>query len=304
MDRFREMETFVTVVEAGSFVGAADKLRISKSVASRIVQDLEERLGGRLLQRTTRRLSLTDAGRAYYERCAQILEELQEADEVVGLASAKVVGRIKVSSPVSFGTLYLADLWSRFLQNHPRITLDVSLDDRLVDLVGEGFDLAVRITSRQEDTSLIARKLARSRMVMCASPDYLARNGSPGSPEALAGHQFVGYSYWPTGDTLRLESPLGAGLFKTQPRLRVNNGDTCRAAALAHLGIIFQPAFIVSADLRQGRLVELLPEWHTEEIHIYAVYPTRRLLSAKVRALVEFLAEAMKNAEWNLTPDP
>ena len=300
MDRFRELETFVTVVETGSFVAAAEKLLISKSVASRIVQDLEERLGGRLLQRTTRRLSLTDSGRTYYQRCKQILEELQEADDDVGVASGKAVGLLKVSAPVTFGVLYLADLWGRFLREHPQVTLDVSLGDRLVDLVGEGYDLAVRITAQPQDTSLVARKLAATRMVMCASPQYLERHGTPGTPADLAGHQFVGYSYAATGDTWKLQSPLGPETLRAEPRLRANNGDTCKAAALAHLGIIFQPAFIVSTELQQGRLVEILADRHAEKVNIYAVYPSRRLLSAKVRALVEFLAAAMRDADWNL----
>lgn len=185
---------------------------------------------------------------------------------MVGTASTKVVGQLKVSVPLSFGTLYLD----------------------------------VRITARLADTTLISRRLASSRMVMCASPQYLARHGIPDTPAELTGHDFVGYSYAATGDTWKLESSRGPELFKTRPRLHVNNGDTCRVAALGHLGIIFQPSFLVSADRAQGRLVEILSDWHTEAVHIYAVYPSRRLLSEKVRALVGFLADALKKADWNL----
>ncbi len=299
MDRFREVETFVTVVEAGSFVKAAERLRISKSVASRIVNDLEERLGGRLLQRTTRQLSLTEAGQAYYERCQQILDEMREADGAVGMFSANVVGLLKVNAPLTFGTMHLADIWGEFLRRNPQVNLDVTLMDRVVDLVSEGFDMAVRISTQLPPSSLITRKLASSRVVLCASPAYLEKHGTPKTPEAMADHEFIGYSYWRTGDSLKLESADKVEGVKVHPRLRVNNGDTCRAAALDGLGIIFQPTFIIGEDLKAGTLVEILPEWHSEEAGIYAVYPVRKHLSAKVRVLVDYLAEVFKDAPWN-----
>jgi len=299
MDRFRELETFVSVVETGSFVRAAEQLRISKSAASRIVSDLEERLGGRLLQRTTRQLSLTEAGQAYFERCKQLLAEISEADDAVASLSSQVVGLLKVNAPLTFGTLHLAPLWGEFLKRYPQVRLDVSLNDRIVDLVSEGFDLAVRITSQLQDSSLISRKLASSRIVMCASPDYLDQRGTPQSLAELATHDFIGYSYWASGDTIHLESgELHEGI-KVSPRLRVNNGDTCRAAALAGLGIIFQPTFIVGQDLLSGELVEILEEWHTGEVGVYAVYPVRRHLSGKVRVMVDFLAAAFQGMPWN-----
>lgn len=299
MDRFREVETFVAVVEAGSFVQAADKLRISKSVASRIVAELEERLGGRLLQRTTRKLSLTEAGQAYFERCLQILDELEEADSAVGRFSSEAVGLLKVNAPLSFGTLYLARCWGAFLERYPKVRLDVTLMDRQVDLVSEGYDLAVRITAQLPESSLIARKLAGSKVVMCAAPDYLEKHGVPQSPGDLARHEMISYAYWPSGDTVRLASEDRAEGVKVSPRLRVNNGDTCRAAALDGLGIILQPTFIVGRDLAEGRLVEILPQWHTDEVGVYAVYPVRRHLSGKVRALVDYLSAAFRAEPWN-----
>jgi len=299
MDRFREIETFVTVVEAGSFVRAAEKLRISKSVASRIVSDLEERLGGRLLQRTTRTLSLTEAGQAYYAHCRQILDELQEADSAVGMFSSEVVGLVKVNAPLTFGTLYLARCWGEFLKRFPKVKLDVTLMDRMVDLVSEGYDLAIRITRQLQESSLISRKLASSRVVMCASSDYLQKHGVPQSPGELANHEMISYSYWAPGDRLQLASEDKAEGVKVSPRLRVNNGDTCRAAALAGMGIILQPTFIVAKDLSAGNLVEILPEWHSDEVGIYAVYPVRRHLSGKVRALVDYLSDAFRGEEWN-----
>lgn len=299
MDRFREMETFMAVVEAGSFVAAADKLRISKSVASRIIQDLEGRLGGRLLNRTTRRLSLTDIGQAYYQRCKHILEEIEVAEGAVGKDREAVIGTLRVSAPLTFGTLHLAQHWGEFLQRHPLVELDLKLLDRRVDLVGEGYDLAIRIAPQQEDSSLVSRKLASSRMVICAAPQYLAKNGTPQSLEELSKHEFIGYSYQPAGDILKLKSRGTEEGIKLRPRLRVNNGDTCKAAALQGLGIIAQPSFIISDDLAAGNLIEILPEWHVEERGIYAVYPTRQHLSGKVRALVDYLADKFKNENWN-----
>jgi len=299
MDRFREMETFLAVVEAGSFVAAAEKLRISKSVASRIVQDLESRLGGRLLNRTTRRLSLTDVGEAFYQRCRHILEEVEVAEGAVGKDRETVIGILKVSAPLTFGTLHLAQHWGDFLKRHPLVELDLSLLDRRVDLVGEGYDLAIRIAPQQEDSSLVSRKLASSRMVICAAPHYLEKHGTPQTLDEIARHEFIGYSYLPTGDVWKFQSGGVAEGIKTHPRLRVNNGGTCRAAAVQGLGIIVQPSFIVNEDLAAGRLVQILPEWHAEERGIYAVYPTRQHLSGKVRALVDYLADKFKSEPWN-----
>jgi len=299
MDRFREMETFVAVVDAGSFVGASEKLRISKSVASRIVQELEERLGGRLLHRTTRRLSLTEAGQSYYQRCQQILDDMAEAEGAVRSEREKVFGSLKISAPLTFGTMHLARYWGEFLALHPQVKLDINLVDRRVDLVGEGYDMAIRIAPQQEDSSLVTKKLASSRMIMCASPGYLEAHGTPKKPEDMSKHQFIGYSYLPTGDVWKIKSRNSAEGIRTYPRLKVNNGDTCRAVALAGLGIIIQPSFIVGEDILTGNLTEILPDWDVDERGIYAVYPTRQHLSGKVRALVDFLAEKFKSENWN-----
>ncbi len=301
MGRFREIETFVAVVETGSFVKAAEKLRISKSVTSRIINELEERLGGRLLQRTTRQLSLTEAGQAYYERCAQILDELREADGAVGMYISNVVGLLKVNAPLTFGTMHLARYWGEFLQRNPHVNLDVTLLDRVVDLVSEGFDMAIRVSTQLQPSSLITRKLASSRVVLCASPEYLEKKGIPKTPEDMANHDFIGYSYWRSGDSLKFVSADKVEGIKVHPRLRVNNGDTCRAAALDGMGIIFQPTFIIGGDLQAGTLIEIHPEWHSEEAGIYAVYPVRKHLSGKVRALVDYLVEVFKDASWNTT---
>lgn len=292
MDRFREMQAFVAVVDSGSFVGAGESLRVSKAAVSRVVMQLEARLGARLLQRTTRRLSLTEAGQAYYARAKQILADLDETEAMVGDVTLQASGRLRVNAPLSFGVARLAALWPEFMVRHPGLELEVDLADRIVDLVEEGYDMAIRIT-RPRDSSLIYRPLAKTRVLLCAAPAYLARRGSPASVADLARHDIIAYTYAPASDLWRFETPAGEQSVTVRPRLRANNGDTCRAAALAGLGITQQPGFLVGEDLAAGRLVEVLPEQCGRELGIYAVYPSRKHLSIKVRALADYLAGAL-----------
>lgn len=297
MDRFREMAHFVAVVEAGSFVAAAQGLRLSKAAVSRNVIELESRLGARLLQRTTRRLSLTEAGRAYYGRCKQILAEVEEADSAVGVVTGHPIGLMRINAPFSFGIAHLAPLWGQFMDRYPEVELDIHLSDRQVDVVEEGFDAVIRI-SRLQDSSLVYRRIASTRIYLCATPEYLARHGAPDSVGSLASHAVIGYSYSAQGDLWRFETPDGPREIQTRPRVRTNNGDTCREIALAHQGLVLQPDFLVSGDLASGRLVEVLPDCRGQEIGIYVVYPSRKHLSVKVRALVDFLAEAFARPAW------
>lgn len=295
MDKFREMQAFVAVVESGSFVAAGEHLRLSKAAVSRAVLQLEARLGARLLQRTTRRLSLTEAGQAYLARCKQILADLDEVEAMVGAATLQASGRLRVNVPLSFGVNRLAALWPGFMVRHPNLELEVDLADRMVDLVEEGYDMAIRIT-RPPDSSLIYRQLASTRVLLCAAPDYLARRGLPASVAELARHDIIAYTYAPGGDTWRFDGPAGEQSVTVRPRLRANNGETCRDAALAGLGITQQPEFLVAADLAAGGLVEILPETCSRELGIYAVYPSRKHLSLKVRALADYLAENLGRA--------
>ena len=292
MDRILQMQTFVAVVDAGSFVGAADRLDLSRAAASRYVAELESRLGVRLLHRTTRRLSLTQEGSTFLARCRTLLADIEEAESELNTHVREAVGLLRVNAPVSFGISHLAPLWPDFLGLHPRLRLDVTLADRLVDLVEEAYDLAIRISSL-ENSSLIGRRLATTRIVMCASPAYLERRGIPETPEDLEDHEVIGYSYWSTGDEWQLDGPRGKVVVRTRPRLQANNGDTCRIAAIAGRGIILQPTFLVGQDLAAGALVQLLPEYKPMELGIYAVYPTRRFVAPKVRALMDFLAERL-----------
>lgn len=297
MDRYRQIETFVHVVDAGSFVRAAATLGTSKAAVSRGVLELETRLGARLLHRTTRRVALTEAGRAFYERASNLLTELAEADDAAAARAPVAAGLLRVNAPYTFGVQHLGPLWGVFLARHPKMELDITLTDRRIDLLDEGVDVAIRIT-RTPDESLIARRLARVRLVVCASPAYLARRGTPTSVAQLADHDVIAYTYAPTGDVWHFDTPDGSEEVSTHTRLRVNNGDTCRAAALAHQGIIRLPYFVVADDLAHGRLVPLLAESTAAEVGVFAVYPARRQLSARVRALVEFLAEAFAKADW------
>lgn len=303
MDKLREMQSFVTVVDVGSFVGAADVLDTSKAAVSRHVADLEQRLGVRLLNRTTRKLSLTDDGQTFYQHCSEILAAVDQAEDELSSHSAQASGLLRVSAPVTFGIRHLATLWALFLSQHPKVTLDVSLSDRAVDLVEEGYDLAIRI-SRLPHPTLIARKLASTGMVLCASPQYLQKRGTPRRPQDLVEHDVISYTYWSSRDEWQFDGPEGAVSVKTTPRIHTNSGDTCRAAALQHQGIIFQPSFLVADDLHAGDLVEIMPAYKSIELGIYAVYTSRKQLPLKLRHLIDFLAESFRKPAWTLTENP
>lgn len=298
MDRFEEMRVFAAVVDAGSFVGAAQPLEMSKPTVSRQVADLEARLGVRLLHRTTRKLSLTPEGEVFYARCKELLENVDEAEAEISARSGEARGLLKVNVPVTFGLLHLAPLWPEFMELHPQVTLDVTLADRVVDLVEEGFDMAVRI-ARLPSSSLISRRIAWTRMVLCASPGYLRRRGAPTHPTELSGHDVMAYSLLSTGETWEFTGPDSEAVsVRVQPRMRTNSGDTCRMAALRHKGIVLQPSFLVGPDLQAGTLVELMPEYRSFELGVYAVYPSRKFVSPKVRLLIDFLADAFRMQAW------
>jgi len=298
MDRFQEMRALAAVVEAGSFVGGADALQLSKAAISRQVADLESRLGVRMLHRTTRRLSLTAEGEVFYARCRELLASLDEAEAEATAKRGEAVGELKVSAPVTFGLLHLAPLWGDFLAKHPAVSLELTLSDRMVDLVDEGFDLAVRI-ARMPSSSLVSRRLTGTRLVLCATPKYLKKHGRPAHPADLAKHEVLAYNLLATGDLWTFEGPEGAATVKVRPRMHTNSGDTCRAVALRHQGMILQPTFLICEDLRSGALVEVLPEWKSLDLGIYAVYPTRKHLLPKTRLLIDFLVAAFARNDWS-----
>ena len=294
MDRLRAFEVFVAVVARQGFARAAEALDTSPANVTRYIAELEAHLGTRLLNRHSRKLSLTDSGQALYERARSILDEVAEAEALSASSTLQPRGRLRVNAPVSFGILHLAPLWPKFLKKYPEVELEVSLIDRVVDLVEEGFDLGIRI-SRSGSTAHIARKLAASRNIVCAAPGYLRQHGRPKSPADLADHACIGYTFSATGDDWHLFDAHGLEhVVKVPSVMRANNGDTARAAALAGVGVIWQPSFLVGDDLRAGRLVPLLPGYRMADIDILAVYPSRRHLSAKVRVMIDFLADAFK----------
>ena len=270
---------------------------MSKAAVSRYVNELESRLGVRLMQRTTRKLSLTAEGEVFHARCLALLADLEEAEAEITAQSGEASGLLKLNVPVSFGILHLATLWGEFRARHPKVTFDVTLSDRVVDLVEEGFDLAVRI-ARLPASTLISRKLASTRRVLCAAPQYLHRAGAPQHPAELRLHAVLAYSLWARGDEWQFDGPMGAVSVKTAPFMRTNSGDTCRAAALQGQGIVMQPSFMVGPDLAAGTLVELMPQYRGLELGIHAIYPTRKHVSPKVRLLIDFLVEAFRVPRW------
>lgn len=297
MDRFLEMQAFVAVVDAGSFVRGADALQMSKSVVSRLVGEMEARLGVRLLQRTTRRLSLTREGELFHDRCRDLLAGVIDAEVAVTQHAEDVRGELRVSAPVTFGLMHLAPLWPRFMDAHPNLLLDVTHGDRLVDLVDEGFDVAVRI-ARLPSSSLVSRRLAATRLIVCASPQYLRDHAVITHPADLALHPVFSFKLLATGEHWHFDGPEGAVVVKVNPRMRSSSGEACCVAALAHKGLILQPSFLVGEHLASGALVEVLPAYRSTELGIYAVYPSRKQLAPKVRRLVDFLGASFARPVW------
>lgn len=290
MDKFQEITTFTAVVDAGSFVKAADRLGMSKAAVSRHLVDLETRLGIRLLHRTTRKLSLTEEGELFYGRCKEILETIESAENEITSHTDDVSGLIRINAPFSFGIRKLAPLWGIFHQKYPKVTLDVVLSDRLVDVVDEGYDIAIRIAALSNST-MVSKKLTNTRIILCASPKYLKEHGTPTKPADLVNHQVINYSYWAGKEEWSFDGPEGKESVHIKPFMQTNNGDTCLIAAIAHQGIVLQPSFIVGDAIRAGDLVEVMPEYKSIELGVYAIFPTRKHIAPKVRVLIDFLVE-------------
>ncbi|EPX58054.1 Transcriptional regulator, LysR family [Cystobacter fuscus DSM 2262] len=303
MDRLRAFEVFTTVVQRGSFTRAADALDTSAANVTRYVNELERHLGTRLLHRTPRHLSLTESGQALHEHVRGILDDVAEAEALASASTVQARGRLRLNAPLSFGILHLAPLWPRFMALHPDVELDVSLSDRVVDLVEEGYDLAIRISREGAAASQVTRRLSTSRNVVCAAPAYLARAGRPKRLEDLAAHVCIAYSNSSMAEEWPLTDAAGnTRVVRMRSVMQANNGDTVRAAALAGRGLTWQPTFLIGDDLRAGRLVRVLPDHSLPDIDILAVYPSRRHLSAKVRLMIDFLAEQLRGTpSWDRT---
>jgi DNA-binding transcriptional LysR family regulator len=300
MDRFATLAVFVKVVERQSFAAAARELLLSPAMVSKHVRALEERLGARLLNRTTRRLSLTEVGRGYYERARQVLADLEDADRAASDLQAAPRGTLKVNAPFSFGIRHVGPAVAAYLAAYPEVTIEISLGDRYIDLLAEGVDLALRI-GRLADSSLVARRLAPIRLVPCAAPDYLARRGTPLVPRDLAGHECLLYTYAANAEEWRFVGPDGVDeVVHVSGRLFSNNGDLLIAAALGGVGIALAPTFIAGEHVQAGKLVTLLSDHAPPEAALYAVYPPGRHLSAKLRSFVDFLvARFGEEPEWD-----
>ncbi len=313
MDQLLAMKVFVQVVESGSFARASERLGISTTACSRRVADLEAHLGGRLLNRTTRKLSLTESGRAFHDRSLQLLADLDEAERLVAQSAEAPRGTLRITCSTNFGMRQLAPAIAAFMSRYPEMKFDVSLSDRIVDIVEEGFDLAVRIGTLGLQ-NLVARKLGESRMIACASPAYLAARGTPQRPEDLVKHNCLTYAYGPPvgqwtfrGAGVATENgragKVGAEIVvRVAGNLHSNNGDMLVAAAAEGAGIAWEPSFIVAPQLREDRLVPILAAFESPPLDIWAVYPSRRHLSAKVRVFIDFLAERFKQSgDWTLS---
>ncbi|MBV6661465.1 LysR family transcriptional regulator [Pseudomonas yamanorum] len=291
MNPFEDMRLFCQVMESGSFTAAAEHLGLSKQFVSRRLIQLEERLGVRLLNRSTRRLDVTPLGQSYYESALRLLSEVEQVEQGIAGQNTDPRGTIRLSAPLSFAMAHLGSLLPLFLQRHPHVTVEVDLSDRPVDLISEGYDLVLRIGTL-EDSTLIARRIASVQRVYCASPDYLALHGTPQTPDDLVDHECLPYGH---GRQVQWHFKVDGEPHtrNVSGRMRVNNGELLRDAAIAGLGITYLPNFIVAQALQDGRLVALLEDTTPESLTLSAVYPQHRQSSRPVQALIEFLRERL-----------
>ncbi len=298
MDRFNAMKLYCRIVETGQLSLAADQLNLSRGAVSKQLAKLEAHLGGRLLNRTTRRLTPTEVGIAFYERAKLILESIEEAECVVTGLTAEPRGTLRINAPMSFGSRYLGELLAKYQEKYPQIEIDISLHDRQVDVVDEGYDLVLRIAAL-EDSSLIARKLASCNIVACASPSYLKKFGEPTKPEDLKHHQCLLYSYDDSVKQWSLENQLGE---KEQVLvngvLLANNGDLMCDAMVNGMGIAMLPTFIAADVIKRGKAQVVLPNWTGKPSDISLLYPSSKHLSAKVRTFVDMAVEHFKTNPW------
>jgi DNA-binding transcriptional LysR family regulator len=300
MDKLTSIKAFTKVVQHGSFAAAARELRLSRSAVSKYVIDLEQDLGVQLLVRTTRSAAPTENGQTYYERCTAILAELEEADLAVTQLQAEPRGILRVNAPMSFGTLHLGRAVADFMERYPQLQIQLILSDQQIDPVQEGFDVTLRIADLPS-SSLVARKIAPARRVICAAPSYLAARGTPQHPNDLRTHACLAYGHLATGNQWKLTGPDGEHWIAIPWTLCTNNAEVIRDAAVRGRGIALLPTFIAGADLQEGSLRSILPDYAAPEIAVYAIYPQTRHLSVKVRVFIDFLVECFGGRPyWDL----
>jgi DNA-binding transcriptional LysR family regulator len=290
MENLERMAIFACVVEEKSFSGAARRLKLSKSAVSKHISLLEASVGARLLNRTTRALSVTEAGGVFYEHCARMLAEVEDAKLAVGRLQSAPRGLLRISAPVAFGRLHIASALPDFLKAHPDVKIDMVTTDRFVDLAEEGYDVVVRIVG-EPSPNVVARKLAPVNRVICATPAYLKKHGIPKTPKDLEKHNCLTYTYFNPQDPWRLHGPDGVSSVMASGNLRLNDDDALSEAVLRGLGIALLPTFLVGKELHSGKLRSVLSDYVSVERHIFAVYLANRHLSTKVRAFIDFFVE-------------
>jgi DNA-binding transcriptional LysR family regulator len=301
MDRLTSLTVFVRVVDSGGFSAAGRRLNMSTTMVSNHIQSLEDRLGARLLHRTTRKVSLTEVGKTYYDRCIQILSDIEQADDIVGAQQSTPRGTLRVYTATHI-VQYIAPAIAEFLSSYPGVKVDLSMGERNIDLIDEGFDVAVRLIP-PPDSSLIVRSLATWRHVLCCSPAYLEKHGAPRQLSELADHNCVRHVLYPFEDGWRFVDRKGApASVQVSGNLISNSGETLRLAVLQGVGIWLAAGFLIADDLEAGRLIRLLPEYRPVELSMNAVYPHRHHLSAKVRSFIDLLVHHSAEQQKLINP--
>lgn len=301
MDMFDSIRAFTRVVESGGFAAAAREMGLSRSFVNKSVINLESELGTQLLRRSTRQVTPTETGLAFYDRCTQILSQLEEAISAVTELQETPTGNLRINAPMSFGTLHLSDLVAEYMEAYPDVHVELVLNDRLVDPIEEGFDITVRIGSPQPSTSLITREIAPVKRVLCASPAYLQAAGEPVHPNELKTHRCLHYGYQESGNQWRLHSQDGECSVPINCVMWSNNGEVLKNAAVKNQGIALLPTFVVGDALQQGQLRTVLENYAPVDITLCSLYPRHRHLSAKVRLFVELLSKRLGDRPyWDL----
>ncbi|UTW58996.1 LysR family transcriptional regulator [Kordiimonas sp. SCSIO 12603] len=296
---FVSLRTFCRAVEEGNLSAAAKAVHVTKSVASRRIHMLEDDLGTKLLVRTTKGVSATDAGALFYERAINILADIEDAKQTVTCASKRLIGNLRVTAPRSFTDIYLSDAIAAFMKEYPDLTLELNLTDERVDIVGGGYDVGLRISTNLEDTSLIAKKLTHLNSMIAASPEYLEKHGTPKTVEDLKNHNFALYSNIPASRLWKFMSGDQSAQTRVNGNLTSNSGVMQLAAAKAGLAIVSLPTFFYEDAIKNKELIQILPDWALPELTLYALYPDRRLLPMKVRAFMDFMANWFAHPEYS-----
>ena len=301
MDRFASLEAFKATADHGSFAAAARDLGLSRSQVNKLVIHLEDHLRAQLFNRTTRQVSLTSTGRAFYDRVQTILSDLAEAESQIQDDQGEPQGELKINAPMSFGTAHLGPALIDFMQDHPKIRIQLILDDRFIDPIADGFDMTIRIGEPVDMPSLIDHEIVEAKRVICASPEFLKQYGQPKSPQDLSRLPCLHYGNLPTGNRWRLSGPKGPQDVQVNGVLCSNNADVLRNAAVKGLGLALLPTFVVGAELQTGRLVSVLNDYQAPKINLCLLYPPNRHMSSRIRLLVEFLYQRFGDKpSWDL----